>query len=118
MNAALEKLAHEHAQNVVMHNDAFEMNKFRFDDPIAAWPKWAQSNYEYAKAGFLRFAQDIEKMATDSDEAAARIEKLDPIFMVEGRHAGRVMLVIDFRGDDYAAIKVAQNRILKVLANG
>lgn len=48
-------------------------------------------------------------------ERDARIEKLDPIFQVEGRHAGRVMLVIDFRGDDYAAIRAAQDRILQVL---
>ncbi len=52
--------------------------------------------------------------ATRQHEADALIDSLQPEFIVEGRYAGNVRLVIGFRGDDYAAIKAAQDRILKI----
>jgi hypothetical protein len=56
-------------------------------------------------------------LTNEPQEALALIDRLDPVFILEGRHAGRIQVVVEFRGDDYAAMRVAQDKILACVAS-
>ncbi len=56
-------------------------------------------------------------LTNEPEEALALIDQLEPVFMLEGRHAGRIQVVVDFRGDDHAAMRVAQDKILACVAS-